>query len=104
MQGRITLIFAALMLSACASTQWQRADTSPEQLALDTQACETAVEREFPTSPQPPKELAYETDCATYGNQNNCATGPGPSLATGSRFSQKKAYMQACMTERGYTN
>jgi hypothetical protein len=103
MQGRIVLILVVLGLAACATPQWHRADTSPEQLALDTQACELEVRQRFPTSPQLPKPLAYDTDCSTYGHQANCAAGPGPIMSTPSRMSQKKTALQECLAARGYS-
>lgn len=104
MRYRLALSLLALpLLCACSKPGWQRADTTPAQLVQDEQECRAWVAEAFPAKPTEGKPLAYETDCATYGHQSSCATGPGPVMATPSRMTQKKTALQNCMRSRGYT-
>lgn len=95
-------ILAALLLGACATPQWHRPGMTPEQFAQDDQECDAIVAQMYPAKPTGGSPLAYETDCATYGHQNSCATGPGVLMATPSRLTAKNKAKQECLQARGY--
>jgi hypothetical protein len=95
-------ILATLLLGACATPQWHRPGMTPEQFAQDDQECDAIVAQMYPAKPTGGSPLAYETDCATYGHQNSCATGPGVLMATPSRLTAKNKAKQECLQARGY--
>jgi len=92
---RTVLVIASLLCLPACAPKWQRADTSPQQLAQDDYECIQETREPAPQVVMAPAPYGYPAGAA-YQTQ----TWDGFTIARNMR--SRNAY-QACMRARGYT-
>jgi len=92
---RTVLVFVSVLLVSACAPKWQRANTTPQQLAQDEYECAMEVRDPAPSMVVAPAPYGYPRGSAyADGSASGYALGRGIHI---------RSLYKACMRARGYT-